>query len=75
MQPAYTPQFNSTEFLWAVIKPPLKRQLAMRSLSVDLNRADMCHVLLRVLLSVNLQTIVNLARASVPSIRATYDAL
>ena len=67
--------YYSTEFLWAYIKPPLKRHLVLRSLDVDVDRPEMCRILLGVLHSVDLQTIVNLTRASIRSIRATFDAI
>ena len=64
-----------TEFLWAYIKPPLKRHLVLRSLEMDVDRAEMTRILLGVLTSVDLQTIVNLTRAAIPSIRETFESI
>lgn len=68
-QPSYTPWFNSCEWLFAYLKPKLRKALLLRSLRGDYSRDQMIDVVQRVLESVPLQVVKNLGRASTPHLQ------
>ena len=68
-QPAYSPQLNSQEWMWAMVKPAIRRRLLELSIAGEFERDDMLRVVTETLAGVSVQVSRNVGKCCVPNIK------